>query len=187
MKFSKISLFFVTLQLCANCGFLINSIASLKFDTPKISKFGIAAALMAISLGNKTFALVTFWLKKSKIEKSEFVLFTRPSSPNSPKTNKFSSSGSFCKAIKSAIERSKMLPFLGRSDGDKFMMIFCAGNEKFRFKSADFTRFSLSFIVAPASPAIENPGNPRIKFASTFTIVSSSKYEAHFSDFIDFF
>ena len=70
--------------------------------------------------------------------------------------------------------RSKWLPDFGISDGDKFMMIFCAGKEKFNDKSADFTRSALSLIEAPASPTILSAGKPRLKLDSTSTSRNSS-------------
>ena len=126
-------------------------------------------------------------LKKSKIEKSDAVLFKSPPSPSSPKTKNSLSIFSFCKAIKSAIGRSKCEPFFGTSDGDKFIMIFEGGNLKFRLKSADFTLLSLSFMVVPANPTTPKPGNPLTKLDSTSTLTRVSVKAALFRDFIFLF
>ena len=126
-------------------------------------------------------------LKKSRIEKRLAVLFKLPSKPSSPKTKKSPSMRSFCSAMRSAIARSKCEPFLGVSEGERFMMILDAGNLKFKLTSAALTRLSLSFIVAPARPTILNPGSPRTNVDSTSTGISASVKAAHFRDFISIF
>ena len=114
------------------------------------------------------------------------MLFNAPSSPNSPKTNISLSKFSRPKAIKSAIARSKCEPFFGVSEGLKFIMIFCAGNLKFKAFKEDFTRSSLSLMVIPAKPTTLKPGSPLKSVDSTSTSVSVSVKVAHFKNFIFF-
>ena len=76
--------------------------------------------------------------------------------------------------MRSAILRSKCEPLFGRSEGDKFMVIFCAGKAKSSAKSAAFTRSVLSLMLVLARPTILKPGSPREKIDSTSMIFSPS-------------
>ena len=72
------------------------------------------------------------------------------------------------------------------AEGLKFIIIFCAGNLKFKAFKEDFTRSSLSLIVIPAKPTTLKPGSPLKSVDSTSTSVSVSVKVAHFKNFIFF-
>ncbi len=94
-----------------------------------------------------------------------------PSSPNSPKANhSLKANSCFCKAIKRAIGKSKWLPDLGKSEGERLMVIFKGGKVKSLFCKADWTRCLASWIELLARPEITNAGKALVKVASTATI-----------------
>ena len=128
------------------------------------------AAFWAMLCGTIMLADFTFVLKKRRMENKFAVLFTSPPSPSSPKIKRSGKLFCFCRAIKSAIARSKWLPDFGVSEGDKFIVIFKDGKLKPRLKSADFTRSPLSFMLLLASPTMLIAGKALVKLASISTM-----------------
>ena len=109
------------------------------------------------------------------IGKSVELDFTRPSNPNSPNTKSLSSPmNSLFRAFKSAIERSKCVPFFFKSLGLRLTVIFKGGKINSLVKSADFTLSFASCMSELARPTTENPGRPLVKVASTSIIFADN-------------
>ena len=89
---------------------------------------------------------------------------------------------SLYRTINIAIDKSKCVPFLLISEGDKLIVIFSGGIIKLFVKSADLTLSLDSWISLPAKPTTENEGKAFVNVASTtITCALTPSKVAHFN------